>query len=74
MLQALSLYKSSPDYCIRPMSYVNGGVNTFTQNINIDYNSGFVYCGVKRSLIPLETSKWVHTVYSNIRSFARLFP
>ena len=39
-----------------------------------NYNSNFVYCRVKRSPIPLETSKQVHTIYNNILSFARLFP
>ena len=37
------------------------------------YNSSFVYCRVKRSHIPLETSKSVHTIYSITRSFALLF-
>ena len=38
------------------------------------YNSSFVNCRVKRSPIPLEMSKYVHTIYSNVRNFVRLFP
>ena len=38
------------------------------------YNSSFVYCRVKRSPIPLKTSKKVYSIYSNIRRFVCLFP